>query len=243
MKTVVITGASRGIGAAAARRFSAAGYAVALNYCRSEEAARRLAAELMEKGGCVLPVKADVSRREEVEALFAVVERELGMPEVLVNNAGVAQTGLLTECTDAMWETVRGVALDGTFYCCRRVLPGMLRRRHGVILNVSSVWGVTGASCEAAYSAAKAGIIGLTKALAKEVGPSGVRVNAVTPGLIDTDMNRSLTAADTVTLCEEIPLGRMGTPDEVAQVLLFLAGDRASYLTGQVLGIDGGWVL
>lgn len=243
MTTVLITGASHGIGAAAAREFSQAGYGVVLNYCSSEEAALALTAELRAAGGCVLPIKADVSESAQVEAMFNQAEAELGTVSVLINNAGIASHGLLTDCSDAEWNRLLGTVLSGTFYCCRRALPPMIRRQSGVILNVSSVWGMVGASCEAPYSAAKAGVIGLTKALAKEVGPSGIRVNCVAPGVIDTRMNGHLSEAEQAALTEEIPLGRMGTPEEIAALLLFLAGESASYLTGQVISPNGGFVI
>lgn len=243
MKTVLITGASGGIGSAAARLFVQSGYAAVLHYHRSRDAAEALARELSAAGGCVLPVQADVSDSASAAALFDTAERELGHIDVLINNAGISRTGLMTDCTDDDWNALIGTMLSGTFYCCRRVLPGMLHRHSGVILNVASIWGLVGASCEVAYSAAKAGVIGLTKALAQEVAPNGIRVNAVAPGVIDTSMNDHLSSDEKEALIREIPLGRMGTPEEVAQLLLFLAGDGGAYLTGQVISQNGGFVI
>ena len=241
-KTALITGGSRGIGAACARAFAAAGWKVAINYCHSGEAAAALAAELAETGAAVLAVGADVSRREQVAALFARVERELGPVAALVNSAAVAlPQGLLTDLDAGDWRQLVGVDLDGVLYCCQRALPAMVRAGEGSIVNLSSVWGVQGASCEAAYSAVKAGVIGLTKALAKEVGPSGVRVNCVAPGVIDTEMNAHLTPADLRELAAATPLGRLGRPEEVARAVLFLAGADASFITGQVLEVGGGF--
>lgn len=243
METVLITGASHGIGAAAARLFAKNGYAVALNYCHSETEALALAKELNDAGGCVLPIQTDVADSAQVDAMFDKAETELGNVTVLINNAGIAQNALLTDTTDAMWAEMMHTVLDGTFYCCRRALPAMIRRKDGVILNVSSIWGQVGAACEVPYSAAKAGVIGLTKALAQEVAPSGIRVNCVAPGVIDTRMNGHLSDTDKASLAQEIPLGRFGTPEEVAQLLLFLAGQGGSYLTGQVISQNGGFVI
>ncbi len=181
MSTVLITGASRGIGAACARAFAKAGYDVAVNYRVSEDKALSLAKELIDLGVRAIAVQADVADSEQVNEMLARVRAELGEVNVLVNNAGLACSGLLTDMTDEDWARVIGTDLSGTFYCCRAALPDMLRNHSGVIVNIASMWGEVGASCEAAYSAAKAGVIGLTKALAKEVGLSGVRVNAVSP--------------------------------------------------------------
>ena len=240
-KTVLITGASRGIGAAAARAFAAAGYAVAINYCRSREAALRLTEELTAQGCTALPVQADVSDPEQVRRMVDNVLEKFCQLDTLICNAGTAWRGLLCDITDEDWCTLRGTDLDGVLYCCRAVYRHMVSRKSGRILTVSSMWGRSGASCEAAYSAAKAGVIGLTKALAKEEGPSGIRVNCLSPGVIDTPMNGDLTEADLAALREETPLGRTGTPEETAQAAAFLL--EQEFITGQVLGVSGGMVV
>ena len=242
-KTVLITGGSRGIGAAAVRAFAQAGYAVALNYCRSRDAALRLAEELTAQGHTVLPVQADVSDPDQVRHMVDNVLDNFCQLDILICNAGTAWRGLLCDLTDQDWHRLRGTDLDGVLYCCRAVYRHMVSRKQGRILTVSSMWGRSGASCEAAYSAAKAGVIGLTQALARELGPSGITVNCVAPGVIDTEMNAGLTPEDLQALSEETPLGRLGTPEDVARALLFLASPEAGFLTGQVLGVSGGYVI
>lgn len=239
MKTVLITGAARGIGAAAAESFAEAGYQVVINYLHSAEKAEALAARWP---GQARAVQADVADPAQVEAMFAAAEQAFGGVDVLVCNAGIAAQRLFTDVTDEEWRRMLDVHLSGAFYCCRRALPHMIHRKWGRILTVSSMWGQVGGSCEVAYSAAKAGLIGLTKALAKEEGPSGVTVNCVAPGVIDTDMMSSFSAEDKAALAEETPLGALGTPRQVADALVFLASDGASYITGQVLGVNGGLV-
>ena len=241
-KTVLITGGSRGIGVAAVRAFAQAGYAVALNYCRSRDAALRLAEELTAQGHTVLPVQADVSDPDQVRHMVDNVLDNFCQLDILICNAGTAWRGLLCDLTDQDWHRLRGTDLDGVLYCCRAVYRHMVSRKQGRILTVSSMWGRSGASCEAAYSAAKAGVIGLTQALARELGPSGITVNCVAPGVIDTEMNAGLTPEDLQALSEETPLGRLGTPEDVARALLFLASPEAGFLTGQVLGVDGGYL-
>lgn len=241
-KTVLITGGSRGIGAAAVRAFAQAGYAVALNYCRSRDAALRLAEELTAQGHIVLPVQADVSDPDQVRHMVDNVLDNFCQLDILICNAGTAWRGLLCDLTDQDWHRLRGTDLDGVLYCCQAVYRHMVSRKQGRILTVSSMWGRSGASCEAAYSAAKAGVIGLTQALARELGPSGITVNCVAPGVIDTEMNAGLTPEDLQALSEETPLGRLGTPEDVARALLFLASPEAGFLTGQVLGVDGGYL-
>ncbi|WP_283610105.1 elongation factor P 5-aminopentanone reductase [Faecalispora anaeroviscerum] len=247
-KTVLITGASRGIGSEIARRFALAGYRVVLNYNRSEQQARELAKTLelqlgVSPGERVLPVCADVADRQQVEKMFDEAESHFGGIDVLVNNAGIAQQKLITDLTDDDWRRMFAVHVDGAFYCSRRALQGMVRRHSGKIINVSSMWGQIGGSCEVHYSAAKAALIGMTRALAKEVGPSGVQVNCVAPGVIDTEMNGALAAETLEQLCEETPLGMLGTCRDIAEAVLFLADSRSDFITGQVLGVNGGMVI
>ncbi len=232
----LITGGAGGIGSATARTLAAEGWLPAICWRTSGEAAEKLAAEL---GGVAL--RCDVTDSGAVRAMFAQLEAGPGLPEVLVNNAGRSFRGLLQLMSDEEWCGVTSVALDGAFYCCREALPSMIRAHRGSIINISSVWGEVGASCEAAYSAAKAGLIGLTKALAKEVGPSGIRVNCVAPGCIDTAMLAEFGEEDRAALAEETPLGRIGTPQEVADAVAFLASERAAFITGQVLSVGGGF--
>lgn len=236
---VLISGGDRGIGAAAARAFCAAGYRVAVLYHSNAGAAAALKAEL---SGCET-IQCDVASRQSCEQAYAEAEKALGHVDVLVCNAGIAQQKLFTDITPAEWQHMLDVDLTGAFNLCQLALKGMLRRKAGRILTVSSMWGQTGGSCEVHYSAAKAGLIGLTKALAKEEAPSGITVNCVAPGVIDTDMMAAFSAEDKAALAAETPVGRLGTADEVAQLLVFLAGENAGYITGQVYGINGGLVI
>lgn len=242
-KVALVTGASRGIGRATAEAFARAGYQVAANYCRSKEQIEQFSAQMEREGCAVIPVQADVSDPEQVERMVQAVQQQFGHIDVLVCNAGIARQGLLTDFSPADWRQMMAVNLDGTFYCCRSVLPGMIRRQSGCIITTSSIWGITGASCEVPYSAAKAGIIGLTRALAKEVGPSGIRVNCIAPGVIDTEMNGNLTPEVMAQLREETPLGTIGTPKQVADLALYLVGEGASFLTGQVISPNGGFLI
>ncbi len=236
---MLISGGDRGIGAAAARRFYHAGYRVAVLYHSNADAAAALEKELPG----VVAVQCDVASRPSCELAFRTVEQALGRVDVLVSNAGIAQQKLFTDITPAEWQRMLDVNLSGAFHLCQLVLPGMIRRKAGRILTVSSMWGQTGGSCEVHYSAAKAGLIGLTKALAKEEGPSGITVNCVAPGVIDTDMMAAFTAEDKAALAEETPVGRLGSADEVARLLVFLASEDAGYITGQVFGVNGGLVI
>lgn len=241
--TALITGASRGIGAATARLLARRGYAVALNYCRSQAAAFALAEELERAGHIAFPVRADVSDGKECQKMVDTVLEKFCQLDILVCNAGVSQFGLLSDLTDAEWRNIFAVNVDGVFHCCRAAIPHFVRRKTGKIVTVSSMWGQAGASCEAAYSASKAAVIGLTKALAKELGPSGVTVNCVAPGVIDTEMNASLGEETLAELAAETPLGRVGTAEETAKAIAFLASPEADFITGQVLGVSGGFII
>jgi len=237
-KTVFITGGSRGIGAECVKIFSENGYNVAFSYFKSVEKAIALA----EKYGAFI-IKADVSISEEITSAIKEATQKFGKIDVLINNAGISQSSLFTDITDEMWKWMLDTNLSGAFYASRAVLPQMISRKSGVILNVSSMWGQVGASCEVHYSAAKAGLIGMTKALAKEVGPSGIRVNCVSPGVIDTDMNANLSDSDLDALKNDTPLERIGNATDIAEALLFLASDKASFITGQDIGINGGMII
>ena len=243
MRTVWITGASGGIGNAAARLFAQNGYQVAAGYCRGRESAESLCDALRREGYAVEPFGADLSDPAAAARTLRAIEAAFGGVDVLVNNAGVAQQKLLTDMTDEEWRRMFAVNVDSVFYTCRAVIPHMVRRQAGAIVNVSSVWGVRGASCEAAYSASKAAVIGLTKALAKELGPSGIRVNCVAPGVIDTPMNACHSADTMAALADETPLCRIGTSEEAAEAILFLASERARFITGQTLCADGGFMI
>lgn len=242
-RTVLITGGSRGIGAACVSAFARAGWSVVFLYRRAEEAAEALCARFRGEGLDVSCRRCDVSRRDEVFRTVDDLMRTYHRFDALVNNAGVAHIGLFTDMTEEQWDALFAVNVKGAFNVTQAVLPAMISQGSGAIVTVSSMWGEVGASCEVAYSAAKAALIGMTKALAKEVGPSGVRVNCVSPGVIDTDMNAELTEADLAALAEETPLGRIGRAEEVANATLYLCGEGASFITGQTLGVSGGLVV
>lgn len=241
MKKALVTGASGGIGQAVAARLAGDGYEVVLNYHRNEKDARNLLERLTRAcgPGCAVLAQADVSDSAQVAELF----RAAGKIDLLVNNAGIAQQKLFTDLTDSDWDEMFNVDVRGVFLCCRAALPEMIREKKGCIVNISSMWGQVGASCEVHYSAAKAAVIGLTKALAKEVGPSGVRVNCVAPGVIDTEMNAGFSGETMRQLREETPLCRIGSPEDIAEAVAFLASPRAGFITGQVLGVSGGMVI
>ncbi len=242
-KTAIVTGGSRGIGAAAALLLAREGWRVAVGCHRHPDRARALCDRLRREGREAVPFCGDVSSVAEMEAQVQAVVERWGQIDLLVNNAGIAQQKLFTEITEAEWDRMFAVNAKGLYACCRAVVPGMIRRHSGNIINVSSMWGQAGASCEVHYSAAKAAVIGFTKALAKELGPSGIRVNCVAPGVIATEMNAALDGETLDALREETPLGTIGTPEEAARAILWLAGDGASFVTGQVIGVNGGFVI
>ena len=242
-KTVLITGASRGIGAETARLFARRGWAVGINYRNARNRAEGLAEELRGLGVPVGIYQADVSDRAQVDRMTEAFLKDMGRIDVLVCSAGIARQELFTDVTESAWREMIGVNLDGVFHCCQAALPDMIRRKAGKIITLSSMWGQVGASCEVAYSAAKAGVIGLTRALAKEVGPSGITANCVAPGVIETEMNGRLSPETKAVLADETPLGRMGTPEEVAGAIWFLASEAGDFFTGQVLAPNGGFVI
>ena len=242
-KITLITGGSRGIGAACVRAFAEDGYAVAFLYNNSRDKAETLVQTLRSEGRDVSAYQCDVADADQVQAVISDILRTYRRIDALVNCARIAHIGLFTDMTEAEWDHLFAVNVRSAFSVTKAVLPGMISRQTGAIVNVSSMWGEVGASCEVAYSATKAALIGMTKGLAKEVGPSGVRVNCVTPGVIETDMNAQLTADDRAALADETPLGRIGSAEEVAKTILFLCSEGASFITGQILGVSGGLVI
>ena len=236
MRRILISGGSRGIGRAIVEAFAAQGDRVAFIYRTREEEAAKVA----ESTGAIA-IQADVSDPDEVRRALAEAETALGgSVDVLVNNAAVSWIGQMQDMTDTEWRRVLDTNLSGAFYLSREVVSGMVKNHYGRMINIGSMWGKVGASCEVAYSATKAGLRGMTMAMAKEFGPSGITVNCVEPGFIATEMNAAIDAASRQALCDETPLGRMGTPEEVAAAVVFLASDAAGFITGQVVGVDGG---
>ena len=242
-KTVIVTGASKGIGAATAILFAQKGYNVVINYNNSFESADILCRSLVSNGFSASIYKANVANKLEVDLMIKETIYKYGSIDVLVNNAGIAYQNLITDTDEVDFDSIIDINLKGVFNCCKAVTSPMVENKCGKIINISSMWGQVGASCEVAYSAAKAGVIGLTKALAKELAPSGITVNAIAPGLIETSMNANLSEEDIKDFIEGIPLGRIGNADDVANAALFLASDEAGYITGQVLGVNGGYVV
>ena len=241
MRTVFITGASRGIGRAMAVKFAEAGYNVAICYNNSRSAAEQVKAEIIAKGGTAEIFKADVSDYSSVCGAVDQAKARLGRIDTVVANAGVALVKQINDTTLDEWNALFGVNVTGVRNVVQAVLDDMIDAKFGRIIAVSSVWGEVGASCEVAYSSSKAAVIGYAKALAKELAPSGITVNCITPGVIDTEMNAHLTADEREQLESEIPVGRYGTPEEVACAALFFASEGASYVTGEVLGVNGGY--
>lgn len=241
-KTVLITGASRGIGNAIAKEFAINGYNVLANYNNSEREAKELEKELLEKGCSIKLFKADVSKSDEANKMIEYCLKEFGDLDVLVNNAGISQDKLFTDITDEEWDKMMSVNVTSVFNCSRKALQHMIWEKKGSIINITSMWGETGGSCEVHYSASKAAIIGMTKALAKEVGPSNIRVNAVSPGVIMTDMC-SYYGEDTLNeLKEETPLMKLGKVEDIAETVYFLA-EKGGFITGQIIGVNGGMVI
>lgn len=238
--TVLITGASKGIGAATAILFAIEGFNVIINYNYSKEAALSLQNTIINNGYNAIALRADVRCRDEVDKMVEIATSKFGDINVLVNNAGIAQQKLFTDISISDWNNIIETNLTGVFNCTQSVLPQMIKNKCGSIINISSIWGQAGGSCEVHYSAAKAGVIGLTKALAKELGPSNIRVNCVAPGVIKTDMINNLSFDDIAQLSNETPLERIGTPEDIAKTLLFLATENSSFITGQVIGANGG---
>lgn len=242
-KTVLITGATRGIGKEIASLFADNNYCVAINYSRSEKDAEILCCQLAKKKHDVIKVQGDVSDRSQVNDMFNKIYDKFGAVDVLVNNAGIAQQKMFVDISIDDWNRMFDVNIKGIFNCCQSVLPKMIENKQGKIINISSIWGLTGASCEVHYSASKAAVIGLTKALAKEVGPSNIQVNCVAPGVIDTEMNSGLDILTLEELKNNTPLGVIGSTKDIAEVVLFLASSKSNFITGQIISPNGGFLI
>lgn len=240
-KTIIVTGGSRGIGAEIVKVLASENYNVILNYNKSEEKAIKIQKELQEQGKTVEIFKADVSKREEVKKLIQFTLEKFKTIDVLINNAGIAQAKIFTDITDEDWNTMIQTNLTSVFYCTQEVLPTMIHNKKGSIINISSIWGMVGGACEVHYSASKAGIDGLTKGLAKELGPSNIRVNSIAPGATDTDMNKGTTKEEWQEVINETPLQKIGKPIDIARCVSWLVEDE--FTTGQVISINGGWVI
>ncbi len=234
-KTVLITGASRGIGYALAETFAINKYTVYANYNKNPDPLMTLSGKLSKDGYTLIPLHADVSKKKDIEQMLS---KTSGI-DILINNAGISQFRPFTDITEADWDNMMLVNLKSAYLCTHCVIPDMIHNKYGVIINISSMWGVTGGSCEVHYSTAKAGMIGFTKALAKEMAPSGIRVNCVAPGVIETDMNKDFSDSDRQLIKDQTPLGRIGLPEHIARAALFLAEDE--FITGEVLNVNGGF--
>ena len=239
MRTVIVTGAAKGIGKAIAKEFANKGYNVVINYNTSEAAAMELREELTNQGKTVEIYKADVSKKEEVKGLIEFTINRFGKIDVLVNNAGISEIIPFADIDEENWEKMIDNNLKSVYLTTKEAIENMLKYKDGHIINISSIWGITGASCEVHYSTAKAGIIGFTKALAQEMGPSNIKINAIAPGIIDTEMNKELSEEELIEIEKEIPLGKMGKAEDVAKAVAFLV--ESNYITGQIIRIDGGW--
>ncbi len=242
-KIALVTGSSRGIGRAIARELACEGWRVCINYRVRRDCAESLLEEITAFGGVGMIYGADVSRREEVNAMVAAIKETWGEVSLLVNNAGVAGQALFQDVTDELWHRYFSVNVDGAFHAIQAVLPPMLREHEGCIINVSSMWGLRGASCEVTYSCTKAALIAMSRSLALELAPTNIRVNCIAPGVIKTDMLDALPADVLPQLAEETPLRRLGTPEDIAHLAVFLASDKSSFITGQVITADGGFIV
>lgn len=242
-ETVIVTGASRGIGKACALEFGKSGADVIINYTRSKEKAEEVCEEISKLGGRALPFCADVADRKAVDEMIAFAHSNFGSISTLVNNAGIAEQIMFCDITEEKWDRMFAVDVKGVYNCIQAALPDMIHNKSGRIINISSMWGITGASCEVHYSAAKAAVIGMTKALAKELGPSGITVNAIAPGVISTEMNGNISEEIMTELKEETPIGRIGSPEDIAETAIFLASPKASFITGEVISVNGGFVI
>ncbi len=239
MKTVIVTGGSRGIGAAIVEELASNNYNIVLNYNNSEQSAKQIQNELKENGINIEIFKADVSKRDEVKKLIDFTIKKYNNIDVLINNAGIDQIKLFMDTTDEDWKNIIQTNLTSVFYCSQEVLKNMIHNKNGCIINISSIWGITGASCEVAYSASKAAIDGMTKALAKEMGPSNIRINSIAPGFVETDMNKNIPEEEIEEIKNEIPLGRISKPEEITKSIKWLIEDE--YVTGQIISVNGGW--
>ena len=242
-KIALVTGSSRGIGRAIAAQLARDGWAVCINYLERRDCAEDLAARLTAEGCRVMVRQADVADKAAVDAMVHDIQTVFGPVSLLVNNAGIAGQCLFQDVTPELWHRYFGVNIDGAYHTIQAVLPHMLHEHEGCIINISSIWGLRGASCEATYSATKHALIGLTRSLAAELGPTGIRVNCVAPGVIRTDMLDALPAEALPMLAQETPMGRLGAPEDIAHAVVFLADEKASFITGQVLTSDGGFLL
>lgn len=240
-KVVLVTGGSRGIGASLVKFLATKGYQVILNYNKSEEEAKKIQIELQKQNIKIDIIKANVANKLEVSKLVKYIIERYNKIDVLINNAGISQEKLFLDLTDDDWEHIMNINLNSVYFCSKEVLPYMLKRKEGCIINISSIWGETGASCEVAYSTTKAAVNGFTKALAKEMGPSNIRINSIAPGIIDTDMNKNLSQEDITKIKEEIPLNKIGVPEDIAKCAKWLIED--TYTTGQIININGGWYI
>lgn len=239
MKTIIITGGARGIGKAIVYELAKSNYNIILNYNSSQKEAEQIKEELTKQGCKVDIYKADITKKEEVQKMIEYTIEKYKKVDVLINNAGISQIKTFAELTEEDWDKMIDTNLKSIFYTSKAVLSTMLHEQNGLILNISSIWGVIGASCEVHYSTAKAGMNGFTKALAKELGPSNIRVNAIAPGIIDTNMNANLSKEEVEQIKESIPLERIGKPEQIAKAVKWLIEDE--YTTGQIISIDGGW--